>query len=91
MNLTGYHNLVRLLSEAQIHGFYMRPRIDHRLLEKYHEGLHCSAACIAGEVARAIDQGKMEEAERVAKWHIFLPVESARRTSCESSSAASRK
>lgn len=69
MNLTGYHNLVRLLSEAQIHGFYMRPRIDHRLLEKYHEGLHCSAACIAGEVARAIDQGKMEEAERVAKWH----------------------
>ena len=69
MNLTGYHNLVRLISEAHINGFYMRPRIDHALLEKYHEGLHCSAACIAGEVARAIDQGRMDEAERVAKWY----------------------
>ena len=69
MNLTGYHNLVKLISEAHINGFYMRPRIDHALLEKYHEGLHCSAACIAGEVARAIDQGRMDEAERVAKWY----------------------
>ena len=69
MNKTGYHNLVRLLSEAHINGFYMRPRIDHSLLEKYHEGLHCSAACIAGEVAHALDTGNMAEAERVAKWY----------------------
>ena len=68
-NLVGYHNLVRLLSEAHINGMYMRPRIDHALLEKYHEGLHCSAACIAGEVAHAIDIGDMAEAERVAKWY----------------------
>ena len=69
LNKTGYHNLVRLMSEAHVNGFYMRPRIDRRLLEKYHEGLHCSAACIAGEVAHAIDRGDMAEAERVAKWH----------------------
>ena len=69
MNLTGYHNLVRLISEAHVNGFYMRPRIDHALLEKYHEGLHCSSACIAGEVAHAIDRGRMDEAERVAKWY----------------------
>ena len=68
-NKTGYHNLVRLISEAHIHGFYNRPRIDHSLLEKYHEGLHCSAACIAGEVAHAIETGRMAEAERVAKWY----------------------
>ena len=68
-NLTGYHNLVRLLSEAWINGFYHTARIDHTLLEKYHEGLICSAACIAGEVAHAIDIGRLDEAERVAKWY----------------------
>ena len=69
MNKTGYHNLVRLMSEAHINGFYHNARIDHALLEKYHEGLHCSAACIAGEVAHAIDAGNMAEAERAAKWY----------------------
>ena len=68
-NLVGYHNLVRLMSEAHIHGFYYKPRIDHALLEKYHEGLHCSSACIAGEVARAIIDGRMDEAERIAGWY----------------------
>ena len=68
-NLTGYRNLVRLISEAHIHGFYHNARIDRTLLEKYHEGLHCSSACIAGEVARAIDKGDMQEAERIAKWY----------------------
>ena len=68
-NKTGYNNLVRLISEAHINGFYSRPRIDHTLLEKYHEGLHCSAACIAGEVAHAIETDRMQEAERVARWY----------------------
>ena len=68
-NNVGYHNLVRLISEAHISGKYNRPRISHALLEKYHEGLHCSAACIAGEVARALERGDFAEAERVAKWH----------------------
>ena len=68
-NLTGYHNLVKLISISHIDGFYGRPRIDHALLEKYHEGLHCSSACIAGEVSKAIDQGNMAEAERIARWY----------------------
>ncbi len=68
-NKQGYHNLVRLLSEAHINGFYGRPRIDHALLEKHHEGLHCSSACIAGEVSAAIDRGDLAEAERIAKWY----------------------
>ena len=69
-NLTGYHNLVKLISEAHINGgYYGHARIDHNLLEKFHEGLHCSSACIAGEVAHAIDIGDMEGAERVAKWY----------------------
>lgn len=68
-NETGYHNLVKLISEAHINGFYMRPRIDHSLLEKYHEGLHCSAACVAGEVPDAIAAGRLEEAEKIACWY----------------------
>lgn len=74
-NLTGYHNLVRLISEAHINGvYYNRPRIDHKLLEKYHEGLHCSSACIAGEVSYYLDDGfkggnDIKKAEEIAKWY----------------------
>ena len=73
-NLTGYHNLVRLISEAHIHGFYHNARIDHRLLEKYHEGLHCSSACIAGEIAYYLDDGAKggnnpAKAEEIALWY----------------------
>ena len=68
-NNTGYHNLVKLLSLAHINGKYGRPRIDHNLLAEYHEGLHCSSACIAGEVAHWIDVGDMAKAEAAAKWH----------------------
>ena len=73
-NLTGYHNLVRLLSEAHINGFYGRPRVDHALLEKYHEGLHCSSACIAGEIAYYLDDSvhggnNPAKAEEIALWY----------------------
>ena len=73
-NLTGYHNLVRLMSEAHIRGFYHNARIDHSLLEKYHEGLHCSSACIAGEVAHYLDDGMKggndpAKAEEIARWY----------------------
>jgi DNA polymerase-3 subunit alpha len=68
-NAVGYHNLVRLVSESHINGFYMRPRIDRSLLARYSEGLHCSSACIAGEVAHAFDRGDPAEAERVACWY----------------------
>ena len=68
-NLTGYHNLVRLISEAHINGKYYNARIDHHLLERYHEGLICSAACLAGEVAFALDQDRMDEAEQTARWY----------------------
>ena len=68
-NNVGYHNLVRMMSEAHINGKYQRPRLSHALIEKYHEGLHCSSACIAGEVARALARDDAAEAECVAKWY----------------------
>ncbi len=68
-NLAGYHNLVRLISLAHVEGFYGRPRIDHELLEKYREGLIVSSACIAGEVAEAIDDGHYDKARETALWY----------------------
>ena len=67
-NATGYKNLVRLMSLAQIEGFYGKPRIDHELLEKYHEGLICSSACLAGEVPQHILDGRQDLADQSALW-----------------------
>jgi len=56
-NRTGYENLCLLVSEAFIHGFYGKPRVDLAMLEKHHEGLIALSACLAG----AIPQYLMEE------------------------------
>ena len=64
----GYQNLSKLVSLSYTEGYYYKPRIDKELLEKYHEGLVCSSACLAGEVAQAILKNDMEEAKRVALW-----------------------
>ncbi len=68
-NLTGYHNLVRLISLGYLEGMYYKPRIDKALLEKYHEGLIVSSACIVGEIAKDFDDGHPEEAEKAALWY----------------------
>jgi len=62
-NKTGYRNLVRLVSEAWIRGFYYKPRIDKELLRKHREGLIASSACIAGEAAQEILTGNIRAAE----------------------------
>jgi DNA polymerase-3 subunit alpha len=62
-NLTGYHNLVKLVSQAWIKGFYYKPRIDKDLLRKHREGLIASSACIAGEAAQEILSGNIRGAE----------------------------
>ncbi len=68
-NLQGYKNLVKIVSTAHIEGMYYRPRISHEILEKYHEGLICSSACMAGEVPRAILSGDMDQVDKVIEWH----------------------
>lgn len=68
-NLKGYHNLVKIVSKAWTEGFYMRPRTDRTELEKYHEGLICCSACLAGEVPRAITADDMQKAEEAILWH----------------------
>jgi DNA polymerase-3 subunit alpha len=54
MNETGYKNLMRLSTIANIDGFYYYPRIDHDLLEQYHEGLIVTSACLGGEIGDAL-------------------------------------
>ncbi len=68
-NLTGYLNLVKLCSTAFCDGFYYRPRIDKAQLEKHHEGLIISSACLGGEIDQKIMTGDLEGAEKAALWY----------------------
>jgi len=66
-NPEGYHNLIKLISQAWIRGFYYKPRIDKELLRKYHGGLIASSACIAGEIAQEVLAGNMHGAEEALR------------------------
>lgn len=68
-NLTGYYNLCRLVSLGYTEGEYYRPRIDKEILEKYKEGLIVSSACLAGEIHRKIEAGKLAEAKEGVLWY----------------------
>ena len=68
-NNEGYKNLSKLVSLSFVDGYYYKPRIDREILEKYHEGLICLSACLAGEVNQALLSGQNEKAEQVALWH----------------------
>ena len=68
-SLTGYLNLVKLCSTAFCDGFYYHPRIDKTQLEKHHEGLIISSACLGGEIDQKIMAGDLEGAEKAALWY----------------------
>ena len=65
-NNTGYGNLVKIVSRGYTEGFYYRPRVDKEVLRAFHEGLICTSACLAGEVARLLVRGFYEEAKEAA-------------------------
>lgn len=69
MNNTGYQNLMRLSTIANLQGFYYKPRIDHALLEKYNEGLIVLSGCIGGEVGDLLRQEQYDKAKEVASWY----------------------
>lgn len=71
-NLTGYRNLVKLVSVAWIKGFYYRPRIDKELLRRHSEGLIASSACLAGEIPDEILNGTMSGAEAVLREYLDI-------------------
>ena len=68
-NYNGYKNLIKLVSNSWVDGYYMRPRTDRAELEKYHEDLIVCSACIAGEVPRKILNGDIEGAREACEWY----------------------
>ena len=56
-NMTGYQNLIKLVSRSWTDGFYNKPRVDYELLTAHHEGLIALSACLAGEIPRLLGRG----------------------------------
>ncbi len=68
-NNQGYKNLLKLTSIAALEGFYYKPRIDRELLEKYHEGIIATSACLGGEVCSSLMRGDYETARNAAGYY----------------------
>lgn len=69
MNDTGYHNLMRLSSEAQLTGFYYRPRLDRELLEQYQDGLIITSGCLASDISQALLNEDEDRARELINWY----------------------
>ena len=65
-NNTGYRNLIRLVSQAHLQGFYYKPRVDLELLQEYREGLIALSGCLAGQIPTLLFQDEIEEARKKA-------------------------
>ncbi len=65
----GYHNLMELCSIGYLEGFYMKPRIDRKVLKEHNEGLICMSACLAGELSQLFLSGNAEGAYETARWY----------------------
>ncbi|MEK7107586.1 MAG: DNA polymerase III subunit alpha [Patescibacteria group bacterium] len=68
-NLVGYKNLIKLITYSHLEGFYYKPRIDHELLEKYHEGLVALLPSFSSEVSLALKNRDKEKAEAIVQWY----------------------
>src|ERR1035437_4270349 len=66
-NLQGYKNLMKIISVANLEGYYYKPRTDMQLLREYHEGLICLSACLGGVIADPLMHNQKETAEKRAK------------------------
>jgi DNA polymerase-3 subunit alpha len=67
-NMTGYENLLKLVTKANLDGFYYKPRIDRDLLAAHAEGLICLSACISGEVPSLLADGQLDKARQAVGW-----------------------
>ena len=69
-NMQGYRNLCKLISYSFNKGFYFKPRIDYKSLEKYSDGLIVSSACLGGHIPQLIIKNQYEEAHKHIQWFI---------------------
>ncbi|MEG0692046.1 MAG: DNA polymerase III subunit alpha, partial [Oscillospiraceae bacterium] len=65
----GYQNLIKIVSDGYIDGFYNKPRVDRELLSKHHEGLICLSACLAGEIPQALMANDYDKAVETALYY----------------------
>jgi DNA polymerase III subunit alpha len=68
-NMTGYRNLLTLVTKANLEGYYYRPRMDRELLRDHSEGLIALSGCRTGEVQDLLLAGRYDEALAAARWH----------------------
>lgn len=66
-NITGWKNLIKLVSIAQLEGYYYKPRIDKDILRQHHEGLIALSACLGGEIDATLVAGQYEQAKEIAR------------------------
>jgi DNA polymerase-3 subunit alpha len=71
-NNNGYKNLIKMVTESYINGFYYKPRIDHALIEKLHEDLVCIIPSFSGEPVLALKESAEEKAESTLDWYKSL-------------------
>ncbi len=71
-NLTGYRNLMKLVSIGYLEGFYYKPRIDLEVLREYHEGIIALSSCLQGEIPKAIVQDNIEKAKQKAEAYLQI-------------------
>ncbi len=69
MNNKGFENLCRIMSNAEVHGKYYKPRTDHDELEKYSEGVICLSGCMGSEISEAIRAGDDKRAYELIDWY----------------------
>ncbi len=68
-NQTGYKNLLKIASKAQVDGFYYVPRIDHEYLAEHSEGLIATSGCLSAEIPRALKEDDVEKASGMLDWY----------------------
>jgi DNA polymerase-3 subunit alpha len=71
-NYQGYKNLLKMVTAANIEGFYYKPRVDFELLEKYHEGVIATSGCLAGEIPSLLQNNQTTQAEEKLKKYVDI-------------------
>ncbi|KKP59482.1 MAG: polymerase III alpha subunit protein [Candidatus Roizmanbacteria bacterium GW2011_GWA2_34_18] len=71
-NLSGYQNLLKIVTTAYLEGFYYKPRIDFEILEKYHEGIIALSACLNGEIPSLILENQTQQAEKILEKYLKI-------------------
>ena len=68
-NRDGYGNLIKLVTDSHLEGFYYKPRIDKELIEKYSENLICISPAFGGEISNALRLSDTEKAKSLASFY----------------------